>query len=121
MTLNVTLYSADGAIRSAIRNAFEGENYHVVEITDSSKFSRPGINEQQQEGAVGRLRLPDTVDLVVTRSALNSRTEGLAATLGLKQKRNDVYAVVIPEAMDFIRDRLTKRGSLVLVGADQAK
>lgn len=75
----ITLYSVDNAIRSAIRKAFEGDGYTVTEITDSSKFTRAGINEQRQEGAMGRLELPDNVDLVVSRAALNSKTEGLAA------------------------------------------
>lgn len=117
----IVLYSVDNAIRSAIRKEFEGDQHELIEITDSTKFGRPGINEQRQEGAVGRLNLPDNVDLVVSRSALNSRTEGLAASLALKQGRNDVYAVVIPEAISFLRNQLTKRGSLILVGADQAK
>lgn len=117
----VILYSVDSALRSAIRKELSGENCEVIEITDASKFTRPGINEQQQEGAMGRLELPHEVDLVVTRSALNSRTEGLAATLGLKQGRRDVYPVVIPEGLPYLRQRLEAKGSLTLVGADQAK
>lgn len=121
MKLNVILYSADNAIRSAIRAAFEGENYHVVEVTDSAKFARQRINEERQDGAIGRLALPDNADYVVSRSSLNSRIEGLAATLALKQGRNDVMAVIIPEAMDWLRSQLGNRGSLVLVGADQSR
>lgn len=119
--LQITLYSVDDGIRSAIRNAFDGPNYSVTEITDCKKLPRADVNEQRQEGAMGRLKLPDVVDAVVTKSALNSKTEGLAATLGLKQGRRDVYPVVLPEAINFLRDQLSRRGSLVLVGSDQAK
>ena len=117
----LTLYSVDSALRSAIRKEFAGDQCEVLEVTDSSKFARPGVNEQQQTASMGRLELPDTVDMVVSRSGLNSKTEGLAATLGLKQSRNDVYAVVIPEALDYLRSRLDRTDELVLVGADQAK
>ncbi|OMC55452.1 hypothetical protein A5747_13575 [Mycobacterium sp. IS-836] len=108
-------------MRSAIRKAFEGYQYHVIEITDCSKPPRVDINESRQSGAVGRLNLPDDADYVVTKSALNKKTESLAATLALKQGRNDVYPVVLPEAMDYLRTQLDRRGSLVLVGSDQAK
>lgn len=117
----ITLFSCDVGIRAAIRKAFKGENYDVIEVTDGSKFAREGINERQQDGAVGRLTLPDNADYVVSKSALTSKTEGLAATLALKQNRNDVYPVVIPEAIGFLRNQLERRGELVLVGADQAK
>jgi hypothetical protein len=119
--LKITLYSTDNAIRSAIREAFKGYAYEVWEVTDSAKMARAGINEQQQTGTYRRLSLPDVVDYVVSKSALNSNTEGLAANLALKQGRNDVYAVVIPEALDWLRDKLAKKGELVLVGADQGK
>lgn len=117
----IVLYSCDLGIRSAIRKAFKGENYDVIEVTDGSKFARDGINEQQQQGAVGRLALPEDADYVISKAGLSSKVEGLAATLGLKQNRNDVYPVVIPEAMPFLRDQLDRRGQLVLIGADQAK
>ena len=117
----IILYSTSDGIRKQIRDAFKGYLYEVVEITDSVKAPRVNINEQQQVGTVTRLNLPHKVDAVVTTSALNSKVEGLAATLGLKQGRNDVYPVVIPEAMDFLRDKLAKHGELVLVGGDQAK
>lgn len=120
--LKITLYSTNDALRSKIRTAFEGHAYHVVEVTDSVKGARGGsVNEKRQEGAIGRLALPLKVDAIVSSSALNSKTEGLAATCGLKQDRNDVYAVVIPEAMDWLRDLLDRKGELVLVGSDQAK
>lgn len=119
--LKVILYSCDMGIRSKIRTAFEGEGYEVIEITDGSKFAREGINEQQQQHALSRLDLPDDADYVVSTSALNRKTEGLAASLALKQGRNDVYPVVLPEAMSFLRDQLDRRGQLVLVGSDQAK
>lgn len=117
----IILYSTDNAIRSAIREAFKGYAYEVWEITDSAKMPRPSINEHQQVGTFKRLKLPDVVDFVVSKSALNSKTEGLAAGLALKQGRNDVYAVVLPEALNWLRDQLAKRGELVLVGADQGK
>lgn len=121
MTQTITLYSCDIGVRAAIRNLFEGEAVEVFEVTDSTKFTRENINEQRQEGTIGRLNLPGNVDYVVTKSALNRKTEGLAATLALQQDRNDVLAVVLPEAIDFLRNQLDRRGSLVLVGSDQAK
>lgn len=117
----IILYSCDQSIRATIRRAFKGEQYSVIEVTDGSKFAREGINEQQQQGAIGRLELPGDADYVVSTSALNRKTEGLAATLSLRQNRNDVYPIVIPEAMNFLRSQLDRRGQLVLVGADQAK
>jgi DNA-binding response OmpR family regulator len=117
----ITLYSADAAIRKAIRDAFEGVGYDVLEITDASKAERPDINEQRQEGTIGRLRLPDRVDAVVSRTGLNSKSEGLAASLALKQSRNDVYVYVLPEAMDALRAKLDRLGDIVIAGADQAK
>lgn len=117
----LTLYSTNDSLRAKIRDAFKGAAYEVVEVTDGAKIARSDINEVQQAGAMGRLQLPDKVDAVVSTTGLNSATEGLAATLGLKQGRNDVYAVVIPEAMDWLRNLLAKRGELVLVGADQAR
>ncbi|MBF4194600.1 hypothetical protein [Mycolicibacterium phlei] len=117
----LTLYSTNDSLRAKIRDAFKGAAYEVVEVTDGAKIARSDINEVQQAGAMGRLQLPDKVDAVVSTTGLNSAAEGLAATLGLKQGRNDVYAVVIPEAMDWLRNLLAKRGELVLVGADQAK
>lgn len=118
--LRITLYSCNASTRSVIRKAFKGFQYDVIEVTDSSSAVAAKPNERRQD-AIIRLDLPDKVDFVVTTAALNSRTEGLAATLGLKQGRNDVYAVVLPEAMNFLREQLDKRGELVLVGADQAK
>lgn len=117
----ITLYSANDQIRSAIRSNFKSDICEVLEITDSSKYPRPDLNEKQQPGTIGRLALPDKVDAVVSTSALNSKIEGLAASLGLKQGRNDVYAVVLPEALDWLKTRLERYGELVLVGADQAK
>ncbi|QRY51784.1 hypothetical protein [Mycolicibacterium septicum] len=119
--LRITLYSTDNSVRSAIRTAFEGAGYHVEEVTDSTKMPRKDINEIQQDGAVGLLKLPDKIDGVITTSALNKRSEGLAATLGLKQQRNDVYVYVLPEALDFLRTKLSKAGELTLVGAEQSR
>ncbi|MBB3752480.1 hypothetical protein FHT44_004992 [Mycolicibacterium sp. BK634] len=118
--LKITLYSANDQIRSAVR-AFKSNVCQVLEITDSSKMPRVDLNEEQQPGTIGRLNLPDRVDAVISCSALNSKTEGLAASLGLKQNRNDVYAVVLPEALDWLKNKLDRHGELVLVGADQAK
>lgn len=112
--LKITLYSTDNALRSAIREAFDGVAYEVLEITDSAKMARSNINEQQQAHAYGRLSLPSNVDYVVTRSSLNLDTERLAARLG-------TFPVVIPEALDWLRDKLAKRGELILVGADQGR
>lgn len=117
----ITLYSTSDTIRKAIRTAFKGAAYEVFEVTDSVQAPRANINEHQQSGTVTRLKLPDKVDVVVSVAALNSKTEGLAATLALRQGRRDVYAVVLPEALNWLRDLLTKKGELVLVGSDQAK
>lgn len=120
--LKITLYSTSATIRSQVRTAFEGHAYHVVEITDSVKATHTkGVNEKQQDGTIGRLRLPLKVDAIVSVSGLNRATEGLAATCALRQGRNDVYPVVLPEALDFLRDLLDRKGELVLVGSDQAK
>ena len=118
--LKITLYSCNTSIRSTLRKAFQGFQYEFIEVTDASSTVAAKPNEQRQD-AIVRLALPAKVDFVVSTSALNSKTEGLAATLALKQGRNDVYAVVLPEAMDYLRDQLDKKGELVLVGADQAK
>lgn len=115
----ITLYSVNTTLRSTIRKAFDGEAYEVVEVTDSKKF---GSSEREiRQDTIDRLALPDRVDLIVTTTGLNSKTEGLAATWALKQNRNDVYVVVLPEGMNFLRAQLDKRGELVLVGSDQAK
>ncbi|WPH57792.1 hypothetical protein [Mycobacterium phage WXIN] len=119
--LKITLYSVDMGVRSAVRAAFEGAGYDVLEITDASKQPRVDINEEQQPGTMGRLALPDRVDAVVTKTGLNSKIEGLAATLALKQGRNDVYAYVLPEALNALRGKLDRLGELVIVGGDQAK
>lgn len=119
-SLSIELFSCDDTIRSAIRTAFKGNQYSLTEITDSKKPPRTDINEQRQS-TIGRLDLPDRVDFVVSRSALNRKTEGLAATLALKQNRSDVYAVVLPEGLDWLRTKLDERQNLVLVGSDQAK
>ena len=119
--LQVTLYSVDNAIRSAIRTAFEGAGYELTEWTDTSKPLRNDINEHQEPKAIGRLTLPDRVDAVVTRTNLNKASEGLAATQALKQGRNDVYVYVLPEALDALRAKLERLGSIVLVGSDQAR
>lgn len=117
----ITLYSVDNMIRSAIRTAFEGAGYELTEHTDASKPERVDINEVRQPGTIGRLTLPDRVDAVVTRTNLNKASEGLAATQALKQGRNDVYVYVLPEALDALRAKLEKLGSIVLVGSDQAR
>lgn len=119
--LKVTLYSSDNGIRSAIRTAFEGAGYDVLEVTDASKPERTDINEERQPGTIGRLGLPKLVDAVVSTAAANKRSEGLAASMALMQNRNDVYLYVLPEALDALRAKLDRLGELVLVGADQAK
>ncbi len=119
--LKITLYSVNSTLRSTIRTAFKGAQYDVLEVTDATKAPQANVNEEQQAGTIGRLNLPHRADYVVTTTALNSKVEGLAATLALRQSRNDVYAVVLPEGMDYLRAQLDKRGELVLVGSDQAK
>lgn len=120
--LKITLYSTSSSIRAKIREAFEGHGYDVLEITDSTKVTMAkGVNEEQQAGTYGRLKLPQKVDAVISTSGLNQQTESLAASFALNQGRNDVYAIVIPEALNFLRDLLDRKGELVLVGADQAK
>ncbi|AID58931.1 hypothetical protein PBI_GAIA_112 [Mycobacterium phage Gaia] len=119
--LRVELYSVDLGIRSAIREAFTGAGYELIEWTDTSRPLRTDIDERQQPGAIGRLMLPDRVDAVVTKTSLSRSVEGLAATQGLKQGRNDVFAYVLPEALPALRAKLDKLGSLVIVGGDQAR
>ena len=119
--LKVTLYSVDLGIRAAIREAFKGAGYELLEVTDASKQPRVDINEEQQPGTVGRLRLPHRIDAVVTKTGLNSKVEGLASTHALKQNRNDVYCYVLPEALDALRAKLDRLGELVIIGGDQAK
>ncbi len=120
--LKITLYSTSASIRSQLRTAFEGHNYHLVEITDSVKATHTkGVNERQQDGTIGRLNLPLKVDAIVSVAALNRATEGLAATCALRQGRNDVFPIVLPEGLDYLRDLLDRKAELVLVGADQAK
>lgn len=80
-----------------------------------------GVNEEQQIGTAGRLNLPEKVDFVVSNTGLNKDSEWLAARLAIKQGRNDVFVIVLPEALDYLRDKLDLYGELVLVGADQAK
>ncbi|MBO0676867.1 hypothetical protein JRC04_05280 [Mycolicibacterium sp. S2-37] len=118
--LKVTLYSVNVALRSHIRKAFDGHQYEVIEVTDSKKFGAEDSKVIRQD-TIDRLNLPDNADYVVTTTGLNSKVEGLAATLSLKQGRNDVYVIVLPEGMDFLRNKLDQRGELVLVGADQSK
>lgn len=119
--LTIDLYSVDMGIRSAIRTAFEGVGYSVTEYVDTSKPERVDINEVRQAGTVGRLNLPERVDAIVTKTSLNRAVEGLAATHGLRQSRNDVYCYVIPEALPALRAKLDKLGSLTIVGGDQAR
>lgn len=101
--LPISLYSSNARIRSIIRESFP----EVVEYADGD--------------AVGRIKLPERVDVVVSYAALNSATEGFAAKLALQQGRNDVYATVVPESIEWLSQRLGKMGSLVLVGSDQNK
>lgn len=119
--LKIDLYSTSDQIRSAIREAFKGAGYEVIEHTDGSKPERMDITEVRQAGAYGLLTLPDRVDAVVTRTNLNKSSEGLAATLALRQSRNDVYCYVLPEAIDALRAKLSKLRHLVIVGSDQAR
>lgn len=120
-TQKITLYSADNGIRSYIRKAFEGAGYDLLEITDASKAERVDINEERQPGTIGRLELPERVDAVVTKTALNTRIESLTASLALRQGRNDVYCYVLPQALNPLRDKLDSLGEIVLVGGDQSK
>lgn len=108
----ITLHSCDDGIRATIRKALASPQVEVVEIPDAMDL---------KQAKAGRLDLPPVVDYIVSKAALNSKSEGLAATQGLKQQRNDVFAVVLPEGLDYLRGQLDKRGSLVLVGADQAR
>ena len=108
----VVLYSCDSGIRATIRKELESFQVEVEEIPDAIDL---------KDSKIGRLSLPDEIDFVVTKAGLNKASEGFAATLGLKQRRNDVFAVVIPEGLDYLRGKLAKRGSLTLVGSDQAK
>lgn len=107
----IHLYSTNATLRSAIREEFSSRKVVVVEHTGEAKKSSKG-NEVNQSAPFGNLKLPDKADLVVTKSALNSKIERLAAGLG-------AMPVVLPEGFDYVRARLEKAGVLVLVGADQ--
>ena len=108
----IVLYSCDDGIRATIRKELGSFQVEIHEIPDAIDL---------KAAKIGRLDLPSEVDYVVTKAALNKSSEGLAASLALKQNRNDVFAVVLPEGLDFLRGKLDKRGKLVLVGSDQAK
>jgi hypothetical protein len=105
------LHSQNQSLRSYIRETYKSPKTVVVEhCTDITK-ERKGVNAVQEGGIV--LTLPKRADLVVTKSALNSKTEWLAARLG-------AMPLVLPEGGDYLRQRLSRRSVLVLVGADQA-
>ena len=87
-----------------------GSKVVVVEHTLSEK-ERKNVNAVQHEGVY--IPLPDKADLVVTKSALNSKVEWLAARLG-------ALCVVLPEGSDYLTQRLHRQGALVLVGGAQA-
>lgn len=107
----IHLYSTNATLRKSIREAFQGRKTVVVEHCGSGK-ERKGVNEIQHGQVL--LPLPESADLVVTRSALNFRTELLAAQL-------KAMPVVMPEGLGYIYARLEKQGVLVIVGADQGK
>lgn len=117
--LKITLYSTNSSIRALIRREFHGYQYELVEVTNATGKSAAKANEIRQDTIV-KLKLPDNADFVVSTAGLNSKTESLAATLALRQGRRDVYPLILPEALDWLRQALDKRGELVLVGADQA-
>lgn len=108
----IHLHSTNASLRKAVRDMFEGVHVIVVEHCRADGKERKGRNEVQHDGVY--LPLPKTADLVATKSALNSKTEWLAARLR-------AMPVVIPEAEDYVRARLDRQGVLVIVGADQGK
>lgn len=107
----IHVYSGNASLRKAVRE-IGGGKVIVVEHCKADGRDRKGVNEVQHDDAL--LPIPDTADLVVSRSALNSRVEWLAARL-------KAQVVVLPEAESYLRARLDKQGVLVVVGADLAK
>ena len=105
----IYLYSSNSSLRKLVRE-MAGARVVVVEHCLAEK-ERKNVNAVQQEGMY--ITLPDTADLVVTKSALNSKVEWLAARL-------KALPCVLPEATDYCMARLRKVGALVLVGGDQA-
>ena len=108
----IHLYSTNASLKKVIRES-AGSRVIVVEYAKADGRIRKGRNEVQQDVQIW-LDIPVTADLVVTKSALNFRTELLAAQL-------HAMAVVLPEGLDYLYRRLDKQGVLVLVGAEQGR
>jgi hypothetical protein len=107
------LYSTNASLRKLIRENFKSVKTVVVEHC-STTFGkeRSGVNEVQHEGVF--IPLPNTADFVATKSALNSKTEWLAARL-------QALPIVLPEALGYLSRALDKKHALTIVGAEQAK
>lgn len=106
----IHLYSTNASLRKEIRALCGGRIICVEHVVDGTK--RQDRNEVVQEGIF--LPLPPTADVVATRSALNTKTEWLAARLG-------ALPIVLPEATDWLMAALDRKRVLVIVGADQAR
>ena len=108
----IHLHSSNASLRQYIRENFSGSKSIVVEHCFAGKKTKHGVNEVTYDGMI--LPLPKEADLVVTKSALSTRVEWLAARL-------KAMPVVLPEGEAYVRARLRKQGVLVIVGGEQAK
>jgi len=109
----IELYSTNSTLRSWVReNLARPGRVEVIEHCKAGPKSRANVNEVQHEGVF--VPLPDSADIVLTKSALNSKTEWLAARL-------NALPAVIPEADSWLRDKVAKMDKLVIVGAEQAR
>lgn len=108
----IHLYSTNATIRKWVRDTLGASKTIIVEHCGQGK-ERKGVNEVQQDSPF-LLKLPEQVDLMVTKTSLNFRNQIFAAQL-------NAMPVVIPEGEGYIRARLDKQGVLVIVGADQGR
>lgn len=107
----IHVHSSNASLRKLIREEFTGAHTLVVEHCFAGKKTKHGVHEVTHEGIV--LPIPDTADLVVTKTGLNTKVEWLAARL-------KAQACVLPEAFPYMGALLEKRGVLVMVGGEQA-
>lgn len=108
----IHLYSTNDTLRKAIREMGGGKTIVVEHCLDSMRVQKKNQNEIRQEGTF--LTLPKTADLVVSKSTITSAVAWLAA-------RVQALPCVLPEATEYVLQRLDKQRVLVIVGSDQAK
>ncbi|RAV17483.1 hypothetical protein DQP57_00200 [Mycobacterium colombiense] len=106
----INLYSTNASLRKEIR-ALCGDRIICVEHVVAAT-GRKDRNEMVQEGMY--LDLPQSADLVATKSALNTKVEWLAARLG-------ALPIVLPEATNYLMALLEKKHVLTIVGGEQSR